>query len=239
MSEEGIRLDKFLADCGVASRRHGAELVRRGRVRVDGETIDEPGFRLDPRSRDVCVDGQPVTAPRRRLTIKFYKPRGAICSTNAAQGRTIYEFLEDVGERMVPAGRLDKDSEGLLILSNDGELVHRLTHPRFEHGKTYRVSVSGRVDEAVLRQLNGRMVIDGYRIQPAVVRRLPATRDDRRERLEFTLKEGRNRQIRKMCDQVGLRIHRLIRTEEAGIRLPPLKPGQWRELTVEERDTLA
>ena len=235
MTEEGIRLDKYLADCGVASRRRSAELVRQGRVQVDGATADEPGVRIDPQTSDVSADGKPVKAPRRLLTIKFYKPRGVICSTNAKQGRTIYECLHDVEERVVPAGRLDKDSEGLLILSNDGDLVHRLTHPRFEHAKTYRVSISGHLDASILQRLNQPMTLDGYCIRPARVSHLRATSDGRHELLEFTLKEGRNRQIRKMCDRFGLRIHRLVRTEVAGIRLTPLKPGGWQELSAAER----
>lgn len=230
-----IRLQKYLAERGVASRRHSAEMIAGGRIAVNGRTVTEPGFRIDPGSDTVSLDGDPLSADRERFrTIMMYKPVGVICSASEEQGRTVYEFLQGVKERLVPVGRLDKASEGLLLLSNDGELVNRLTHPRYGHAKTYRVTVDGRMNPGIVARLQSRMVIDGYRIQPVQVRFVERWALPDRFVLEFTLKEGRKRQIRQMCEQVDLRIVRLVRVSLGSLTLSGLKPGQWRDLTGEE-----
>jgi 23S rRNA pseudouridine2605 synthase len=222
-----VRLQKHLAERGIAARRAAAEWVRAGRVTVNGETVREPGLRIDPEADCVAVDGRIVpaqrTAPR---TVLLHKPRGYVCSTRGQGARTVYALLDGVTERLVPAGRLDKDSEGLVVLTNDGDLVQRLTHPRHGHVKTYRVTVSGAVDAAVLRTLRAPLEIDGYTTRPAEVRVIPGTG---RMTLEFTLREGRNQQVRRLCARAGLRVHRLVRTAFGPWTLKGLKPGDWRD----------
>jgi pseudouridine synthase len=235
MSEEGTRLQKFLAGRGVASRRGAAELVGAGRVRVNGEAILEPGHRIDPQCDRVEVDGRPVPRARERLrTVLLNKPRGCVCSASEHDGRTVLSLLRGVQERLVPVGRLDKNSEGLLLLSNDGDLILRLTHPRFEQEKTYRATVSGAVGTPALTILRSRLVIDGYRIRPAQVEVLKPGATAGRTVLQFVLREGRNRQIRRMCEAAGLTVHRLVRTRIRSLACGALRPGEWRDLTPAE-----
>lgn len=229
-----LRLEKLLAERGLAARRKAAELVRAGRVTVNGRSVLEPGLRVDAAADRVCVDGRliPSALPPPR-TILLYKPRGYICSRAAEQGRTVYELIREVKEPVKPVGRLDKDSEGLLLLSTDGDLILRMTHPRYEHEKTYEVAVTGEVSAAVLRRLNGAFDLDGYRTRPAHVTRLSRCVGAGRTVLRFVLKEGRNRQVRRMCADVGLGVENLKRTSEAGLDLGSLEPGAWRDVTAE------
>jgi len=241
----------------VASRRGSAEIVSAGRVEVNGKVVTEAGLRVDPRQDSIIVDGAPLPAePENRRSILLYKPRGYICSRSSKDGKTVYELLRDGSERVVPAGRLDKDSEGLLILSNDGGFVERLTHPRFEQEKVYRVTVSGSLAPEVMTELEQPIEIEGYSTLPARVsllrrgktpepiaspgginpQRSPSATSGQqrtqrgRATLEFVLHEGRNRQVRRLCERSGLKVHRLVRTRVGGFSLRGLKPGQWREL---------
>lgn len=223
---------------GIASRRRSAELVKAGEVLVNGVQVFEPGHRIQNPGRDVItVSGRVVTPPRHVVlrTIMLNKPAGLICSSSDDNGPTVFECLRGIRERLVCVGRLDKESEGLLLLSNDGDLVNRLTHPRYGHHKEYIVVALGPFDEEALEFLNSAMTIDGYRIRPAQVdylERLPDGRHAARHRLRFVLGEGRNRQIRNMCELAGLRVQSLVRTAINGLRLPrDLRPGQWRDLT--------
>jgi 23S rRNA pseudouridine2605 synthase len=231
MHPDPIRLQKYLADCGVASRRQAEVLMQAGRVAVNGVIACVPGSRVVPGIDKVKVDGRIVTPPSANRTILLNKPRGYVCSASVADGRIIYELLRDIPERLAYAGRLDKDSEGMVILSNDGGLIQRLTHPRFEPEKTYHVTVSGDVTVAVLRRLNEPMEMEGYRAQPVQVRILRPSEKACRIVLEFRLREGRNRQIRRMCEQVGLAVNRLVRVQIKSLPLTGLPPGQWRDLT--------
>lgn len=238
MKEETIRLQKFLSERGFGSRRGVVALIEGGRVTVNGDVVEERGARIIPGQDTVKVDAVAVAKEKpRSRTIMMYKPRGYICSRSSAQGKTIYDLLPPELAELKPVGRLDKDSEGLLLLSNDGALIERLTHPRFQRSKTYRVTVSGKPSPQALSKLRSRMVVDGYRIQPVEVVDVTAKADAGNRVLEFTLKEGRNRQIRKMCATVRLRIHRLVRVEIGGIAITG-KPGKWRELTAEEERRL-
>lgn len=231
---ETVRLQKYLAERGVASRRTCAGIVRAGRVSVNGRAVSEPGLRVNPDTDRIRLDGNdlPPRDPSPR-TIMLYKPRGYLCS-RAGQGKTVYELLDAADSQLVPVGRLDKDSEGLLLLSNDGDLVHRLTHPRFEHEKVYRVTVSGPLDDLRLRTLNQPIVIDGARTRPAQVTLLRHGEKPGRLVLEIILKEGRKRQIRHLCSHAGLRVHRLVRTRTGVLTLKGLKPGQSRALSGRE-----
>ncbi|MBN1670039.1 MAG: rRNA pseudouridine synthase [Kiritimatiellae bacterium] len=235
MAETGIRLQKFMADAGVGSRRQCERHIQAGRVRVNGEVVTRLGTRVDPNRDGVCVDGEPLTARARPArTVMLHKPRGYVCSRSTREGRSIYELLTAIPEPLDPVGRLDKNSEGLLLLSDDGGLVHRLSHPRFEHPKTYQVTVSGTVSPAVIARLGAPLCIDGYRTRPAHVRVLRKSRQPGRVVLEFTLREGRKRQIRRMCEHAGLNVHRLVRRRIGTLALGGLKPGQWRDVSAEE-----
>lgn len=226
-----IRLQKFLSERGYGSRRGVVDLIEAGRVSVNGEPARERGVRIVPGVDAVEVDETVVAAEKPRLrTVAMYKPRGYICSRSSAQGKTVYDLLPPELHELRPVGRLDKDSEGLLLLSNDGDLIEQLTHPRFGHTKTYRVTVSGEVSERVLKKLQSRLVIDGYRINPVKVRVIREQNEKGRTVLEFVLKEGRNRQIRKMCEIVGFRVHKLVRCRTSSLSLPKVRPGEWREL---------
>jgi len=234
-TDSTVRLQKFLSERGVASRRHVVMIIMGGRVRVNNKVVREPGARIHPIKDKVIVNGKllPSAKPEHR-TILLNKPRGYICSASDHDGQTVYDLLPKTGERLVPVGRLDKNSEGLLLLSNDGDLVHKLTHPRFEQAKTYNATVSGNVNKEALDLLRSSMLIEGYRIRPAKVRVLRPSDKSGRWILEFILKEGRKRQIRMMCEQAGLKIHRLTRVKINGLSLAGLQTGKWRDLTPEE-----
>ena len=232
-----LRLQVALAHAGVCSRRHAADWIAAGRVAVDGFVVREPGFRV-PRGAALAVDGHRIEAglhePLR--TVLLNKPRGLICSADDSEGPTVFECLRGIRERLVPAGRLDKESEGLLVLSNDGDLVNRLTHPRYGHVKEYLVTVRGDMDERAFRALSSPMTLedDGTRLAPVRVayEGYDGSRVPPRHRLRMWLVEGRNRQIRRMCEQVGLRVTSLVRLAVNSLRLPrDLAPGDWRDLT--------
>lgn len=231
------RLQNILSHAGVASRRHAAELIESGHVTVDGIIVNEPGARFDPAAVKIAVDGRGISAAEKKRTIMLYKPVGILSSMSDPFGGKTVADIVDCGERLVPVGRLDKDSEGMLLMSNDGDLTLRLTHPRYEHEKTYIVRAAGKWSEEKLRTLRGRIKMpDGYEIRPCPVRVLE---DDNWEpnvtMLEFRLREGRKRQIRYMCSAAHLVVLSLKRVAVGSLRLDPmLRPGEWRDLTSEE-----
>lgn len=232
------RLQKYMADCGVASRRHCAELIREGRVAVNGRAVLIPGHRMDPSKDNVTVDGRTLKSQLQPLrTIAVNKPRGYVCSTSRREGRSVYDLIPGISERLVCAGRLDADSEGLLIMSSDGQLVQQLTHPRHGHVKTYEATVTGHVDSDTLDLLRSPLTIDGYRIRPCKVKR-SESRPDKVSVLEFALAEGRKRQIRHMCRIAGLTVHRLVRTAIGRLGVAHIKPGGWRDLSKHDIDAL-
>jgi len=231
MTADGITLNKFLADRGVASRRRSAQLVKDGRVRVNGEEVREPGTRINPLTDQVFLDGRRLPeCPSNHRTILLYKPRDYVCSTVGQRSRTVYELIPGIEERLVPAGRLDKESEGLLVMSNDGELIQRITHPRFDHRKVYRVTISGPIHAKAVERLTAPLVIDGYRTCPAEVKVLKKGGVPEYTILEFALNEGRNQQIRRLCQKAGLRVHRLVRVAIGSLTVGKLEPGEWRDL---------
>lgn len=231
------RLQNILSHAGVASRRHAAELIESGHVTVDGIIVNEPGARFDPAAVKIAVDGRGISAAEKKRTIMLYKPVGILSSMSDPFGGKTVADIVDCGERLVPVGRLDKDSEGMLLMSNDGDLTLKLTHPRYEHEKTYVVRAAGKWSEEKLRTLRGRIKMpDGYEIRPCPVRVLE---DDNWEpnvtMLEFRLREGRKRQIRYMCSAAHLVVLSLKRVAVGSLRLDPmLRPGEWRDLTSEE-----
>ena len=247
------RLQNLLARAGVASRRASAALIESGVVTVDGLVVREPGARFEG-DELIKVNGKPIAAMEKKRTIVLYKPVGVLSTMADPFGGATVAQLVKTPERLVPVGRLDKDSEGLLLMSNDGDLVNRLTHPRFEHRKYYEVKVAGRWSAEKLALLRSAITLDdGYTIRPCEVRELfrdsPAaadvapggrnSRDPNVRWLEFVLSEGRKRQIRKMCSAAHLVVLALKRVAVGGFRLPPdLRPGEWRDLTQEEVGSL-
>ena len=234
MAEE--RLQNILSHAGVASRRHAADLIAAGRVTVDGLVVREAGARYDAAAVAIAVDGEPVAVAEAKRTIMLYKPVGVLSSmSDPFGGKTVANLVRGIPERVVPVGRLDKDSEGLLLMSNDGELTLKLTHPRYDHEKTYVVEVAGRWSEEKLRILRGPVTMpDGYVIRPVPVAVLKEPVNNVTT-LEFRLHEGRKRQIRYMCSAAHLVVVKLKRVAVGGVRLPDdLQPGEWRDLSAEE-----
>ena len=239
MAEE--RLQNVLAKAGIASRRGSAAIVESGRVTVDGVVVSAPGARVDMERSSVCVDGRRIGAAEKKRTIMMYKPVGVLSSmSDPFGGKTVADLIRgQISERVVPVGRLDKDSEGLLLMSNDGDLTLKLTHPRYDHEKTYEVKVAGRWSEEKLRILRSPVVMpDGYTIRPVEVDVLE-TGFDNVHRLRFRLHEGRKRQIRYMCSAAHLVVLSLKRVAIGSLRLPDgMKSGEWRDISEEEINEL-
>ena len=222
-----MRLQKWLSDAGVCSRRHGENLIRAGKVRVNGAVVTTLGTKVDPDKDRVEVDGQPVQAQSQKIYVALHKPRGYVTSCDHP-GQPLVVDLIDIKERIYPVGRLDKDSTGLLLLTNDGRLHHRLSHPSFDHEKEYEVTVDRPIDDGALKQLSDGLPILGSMTRPARVRRLAG------RRFRIVLLEGRNRQIRRMVKQLGYQVKRLKRIRIAHIHLGNLPEGAWRHLTAAE-----
>ncbi len=228
------RLQKFLSECSVASRRKSEELIRQGRVRVNGR-VAQIGDKVDPKKDDVTVNGKKVTVIKQKYYIMLNKPRGYVTTMSDELGRKcVKELVEDVGAAVYPVGRLDRDSEGMLLLTNDGEFANAVMHPRKHIPKTYRVTVRSNINDAQVEKLENGIDIDGdgRETLPANVRILEKSAE--RSVLEITIYEGRNRQIRKMCEQVSLDVIRLKRSAIGSVKLGMLKVGKWRELTEDE-----
>ena len=225
------RLQNILAHAGVASRRGAAALIESGVVTVDGIVVKEPGARFED-GVQIKVNGKIVAAEEKHRTVVLYKPVGVLSTmSDPFGGKTVAELVR-TPERLVPIGRLDKDSEGLLLMSNDGTLVNELTHPRFNHTKTYLVKVAGRWSAEKLKTLRSPLTLDdGYTIRPVPVEVLSEGRDNT-HLLQFVLSEGRKRQIRKMCSAAHLVVLTLKRVKVGNFELPSdLQPGEWRDLT--------
>lgn len=232
MTDDRIRLQKYLSMCAVASRRKAEELIAQGKVKVNGK-VAQIGDKVSPRHDTVTVSGKKITAGRKNIYIMLHKPRGFITTMDDEMGRKcVAELVSDVGARVYPVGRLDKDSEGLLLMTNDGEFANFMTHPSKHIPKTYRVTVRPDVTEDMLTAFSTGMEIDGRITAPADARIIE--KQENRVVLEIVLYEGRNRQIRKMCESLGLEVARLKRTSMGSLKLGMLHPGKWRELTEDE-----
>ena len=223
------RLQKIIAASGLASRRAAEELIAAGKVCVNG-AVASLGDRADAERDKITVDGKSLAPAEEKVYIMLNKPRGYVTTLRDEKGRrTVAELVSELGLRLYPVGRLDMNSEGLLIMTNDGDLAERLMHPRGGAEKCYRTTVEGENIPAAAEKLKESMLIDGYRTRGARVEieRL----SEKRGVLLVTIGEGRNRQVRKMCEQVGLRVTRLCRISEGALKLGELKTGRWRELT--------
>ena len=235
---EKIRLQKYFTDCGLLSRRAAEAEIAAGKVKVNGE-VAEVGQKIDPESDIVEYKGKVVKGSEKpRFTyVMLNKPRGYLSSVTDDRGRKcVTELVKDVGVRLYPVGRLDMDSEGLLLMTNDGELTNKLTHPKHEIPKIYHVKIKGKVTEEQVKGLSRPMEIDGYEILPVETHLISIKQDYCV--LEMILFEGRNRQIRKMCEKVGLTISRLTRVAIGSIKLEKLPSGKWRRLTKSEIEYL-
>lgn len=232
MKDNKIRLQKHLSACGIASRRKAEELIESGKVRVNGR-IATLGDKVDPKRDKVTVRGKNVVAVTEKVYIMVNKPRGYVTTMSDEYDRKcVNDLVKDVGVKVFPVGRLDRDSEGLLLMTNDGELANSITHPSRHVNKTYRVTVGGTVNDEQIEKLTTGIMLDGRKTQPCdvfVVERKPD-----RTMLNFIIHEGRNRQIRRMCEAVGLEVLRLKRLEIAGVKLGGLKLGAWRNLNERE-----
>lgn len=225
---EKIRISKYLSEQGIMSRRTADEEISAGRVSVNGKTA-ELGQKIDPGSDVVTYKGKPVGGEVRKVCIMLNKPRGYITTMEDERGRKcVADLVSDVGVRVYPIGRLDRDSEGLLLLTNDGELANMLTHPKYHKPKVYTVKVRGEVDEKTIERLGRPFNIDGYITKPAEVKKLGEA--DGITSLSIRLFEGRNRQIRKMCDKCSLEVAELRRISIGEIRIGELPSGKWRQL---------
>jgi 23S rRNA pseudouridine2605 synthase len=230
-----IRLQKILSQAGVASRRAAEKLIADGRVTVNGRTIHEMGVKADPAADDIRVDGRRIRAAERLRHILLYKPKGYVTTRSDPQRRrTVMDLLGGVREYVYPVGRLDYDSEGLLLLTNDGDLAARLTHPRHGVERTYEARVAGTPGEEALARLRKGIPLDGHRTLPATVVLVPPRRRDEDAVLLLTIREGRNRQVRRMCEAVGHPVQTLKRIKVGPIADRRLKPGDWRELREDE-----
>lgn len=226
------RLQKLISAAGICSRRHAEALLAEGKVTVNGAPA-HVGDRADPDRDEIRVDGVLLTRQEKMVYLMLNKPRGVVTTLQDEKGRTtVADLVRDCGVRVYPVGRLDMDSEGLILLTNDGALMQRLLHPSFGVDKTYRVVVAGAVGQAARRLAEVRALEDGTAIRPAQVETL--RRGGETAELEITIHEGKNRQIRRMCALCGLHVKRLQRVREHSLCLGELPPGKWRYLTEKE-----
>lgn len=221
------RLQKIIARAGVCSRREAEKLILNGRVTVDDKIITELGTKVDSNQK-ICVDGKPIEICAEKIYILLNKPRGYVSTAHDERGRPTVLDLIDVSERVYPVGRLDLNSEGLILLTNDGELTNLLIHPRFEVAKTYRAKISGIITEEKLDLLRAGVELDDGLTAPSEIYLLD------KDLVEITIHEGRNRQIRRMFAAIGCDVKRLRRIKFAGLKLDGLKVGKYRFLTAEE-----
>ena len=226
-----MRLQKFLSTAGFSSRRKAEAYIQEGRVSVNGVVVTQLGTKIDPQTDRVEVDGRPIAPEQPLIYIAVNKPKGYVTSCEQQDDRIVLELV-DIPERVYPVGRLDKDSSGLLLLTNDGRLHHRLSHPSFDHEKEYEVTVDSYIPDGALRHMQKGLPMMGTRTRPARIRRLSA------RRFRMILQEGKNRQIRRMLRKVGHQVIDLKRVRVANIRLGRLAEGAWRYLSQREKEEL-
>jgi len=227
------RLQKIISAAGITSRRASEELILAGRVTVNGTVVTELGSKADPSKDTVAVDGKPLTITSKKLYILLYKPVGYMTTMDDPEGRPLVtDLLKEVGERVYPVGRLDYNTEGLLLLTNDGEWANHLMHPRHEVEKEYHVRVRGKIHKSQLDQLAGGVHIDERKTASATARMIKE--GEQNDWFSLTIHEGRNRQVRRMCEAVSLSVVRLKRVRYGMLTMGTLKPGEFRHLTEAE-----
>lgn len=232
------RLQKYLAECGIASRRKCEEYILQGKVQVNGKTITELGVKVNPEKDKITFEGKNVKQEERKVYILLNKPIGYVTTSDEQFGRDKVLDLVKVRERVVPVGRLDMYTSGALILTNDGDFVYRVTHPKHEITKTYTVTVKGIIKNEEVEQLRKGVKIDDYTTRPAKVKILKTDEEKDISRLEITIHEGKNRQVRRMCESVGRRVIALHRSKIGNIGVKDIELGKWRYLKDFEVKTL-
>lgn len=226
------RLQKYMAHAGVASRRKSEEIIADGRVCVNGKVVTEMGYKIDPNRDKVTVDGEEIF-PEEKVAFLFHKPTGCVCTVDDPQDRkTVLDYINNVPQRIYPAGRLDYDSSGLLILTNDGELTQVLTHPSYQVEKTYLVEVEGKIIDEKLTQLSEGVKLDDGITAPAQTEIIHLS--TKHSFFLLTIHEGRNRQVRRMCEKISHPVISLKRVGIAFLSLDNLESGEYRQLTAKE-----
>ena len=235
---EEIRLQKYLAEAGIASRRKCEEYITAGRVKVNGKIINELGTKVNPEKDEIYFDDQKIENKEELVYILLNKPIGYVTTAKDQFNRDTVMNLIKIKERVVPVGRLDMYTSGALLLSNDGNFVYKITHPKHEINKTYTVTLKGIVKKEDIEKLEKGVDIGGYTTKPAKVKILKTDIEKDISRLEITIHEGKNRQVRKMCEAIGKKVQALHRTKIGNISVKTLKIGQWRYLTKKEIEEL-
>ena len=226
-----MRLQKFLSTAGICSRRRGEALIKAGRVIVNGQIVVELGTKIDPAKDQVSFDGRPIKYEQRLVYIVLNKPVDYVTSCRHPGEKIVLELV-DIAQRVYPIGRLDKDSTGLLLLTNDGRLHHKLSHPSFDHEKEYDVTVAKPITDGALQKMAAGLPMMGSKTRPARVQRIAS------RQFRIILKEGKNRQVRRMVRKVGNQVKILKRIRVAGIKIGRLAPGKWRHLTEKEKEAV-
>jgi 23S rRNA pseudouridine2605 synthase/23S rRNA pseudouridine2604 synthase len=226
-----MRIQKFLSAAGICSRRRGEVFIKAGRVSLNGQIVAELGTKIDPENDQVSFDGKPIKYEPSMLYIALNKPVDYVTSCHHP-GEKIVLDLVDIAQRVYPIGRLDKDTTGLLLLTNDGKWHHKLSHPSFNHEKEYDVTVAKPITDGALQKMAAGLPMMESKTRPARVQRIAS------RRFRITLKEGKNRQVRRMVRKVGNQVTRLKRIRVAGIKLGQLPPGKWRHLTEKEKEEI-
>jgi len=232
-----MRLNKYIASCGVASRRAADAIIAEGRVTVNGRPVETIGMDVNPDADEVAVDGALLSFPGNNVYIMLNKPAGVLSTCQDDRGRkTVLDLVNGVEQRLFPVGRLDYDTEGLLLLTNDGSFAYRCTHPKHELDKTYMAVVHGRLDEGAIKHLQSGIMLDGIKTAPAKIEMLD--RNTSSYRLNITIHEGRNRQVKRMFEAVGAHVMELKRVAFGKLTLGDLPTGHWRYMTESELSTM-
>ena len=235
---EKIRLQKYLAEAGIASRRKSEELILQGKIKVNDVIVTELGTKIDPENDEIKYDDNVIKLDEKKVYILLNKPIGYVTTVKDQFNRDSVLDLVKVKERLVPVGRLDMYTSGALILTNDGDFVYKLTHPKYEVEKTYNVTVKGKIDSQAVENLRNGVDIGGYVTKPARVKILKIDEEKDLSRLQIIIHEGKNRQVRKMCEAIGSKVLALHRSKIGNIGVKDLKLGTWRYLTPKEIESL-
>lgn len=234
-----MRINKYIANCGVSSRRKAEELILEGRVKVNGEVIKELSYKIDDSKDSVEVDGNKISLNQKNIYIVLYKPEGYITTVKDQFNRpSVVDLVKDIDERLYPVGRLDYETSGLLILTNDGDLTYKLTHPKHNVEKVYKAKIKGMPTASEIRNFETGLEIEDYKTAPAKIKLTKTFRDKGFSECEITIHEGRNRQVRKMCRAINHPVLNLKRIKMGEIGLKNLEVGKYRHLTKEEVDYL-
>ena len=232
---EEVRLQKYMADCAVASRRKCEEYILAGRVKVNGKVVDTLGTKIEVGKDSVSFDEKKIIPQKRKVYILLNKPVGYVTTVkDQFQRETVLDLIKGIDLRVLPVGRLDMYTSGALILTNDGEFIYKVTHPKHEIDKTYQVTLKGTITQGEIKQLEDGVEIDGYQTRPAKVKILKIDKEKDISRIQIIIHEGKNRQVRKMCEAVGKKVMALHRSKIGMISVKNMKIGEWRYLKIDE-----